>query len=193
MKLLLAAAQRDGSRRADRDDLLTRATETVDRLVAGLRHLITDLRPAQLDELGLAAGLEALAERARVLADLRVDVAVDLGYESGRRTERLPEPVETAVYRLAQEALNNVVKHARASRALLQVREADHAIELLVRDDGIGFDPTEVQDGFGLLGMRERVALLGGSLSVTGVPGEGSAVSATIPLEAPTQALAASG
>jgi signal transduction histidine kinase len=193
MKLLLAAAQREGRRQADRDDLLTRATETVDRLVAGLRHLITDLRPAQLDELGLAAGLEALAERARVLADLRVDVAVDLGYESGRRTERLPEPVETAVYRLAQEALNNVVKHARASRALLQVREADHAIELLVRDDGIGFVPTEVQDGFGLLGMRERVALLGGSLSVTGVPGEGSAVSATIPLEAPTQALAASG
>jgi signal transduction histidine kinase len=96
--------------------------------------------------------------------------------------ERPAALLETAVYRLVQEALNNVSKHSRAGRAGLRVHESDSHIEIEVSDDGIGFDPNLVREGFGLVGMRERAALLGGKLSVSSDPGSGTRVNAEIPL-----------
>ena len=100
-----------------------------------------------------------------------------------RDEEARPTPVlETAVYRLVQEALNNVSKHSMARRADVTVRALRGAIEIEVRDDGVGFEPSLVREGFGLVGMRERAALLGGTLDVDSTRGSGTRVRAEIPL-----------
>jgi signal transduction histidine kinase len=143
-----------------------------------LRGLISELRPATLDQLGLVAALEDLAERVghgtelALEADLQIDAA------------RLDPELETVVYRLAQEALNNVVKHAAAGRVQLQVRSGDDRLDLLVSDDGLGFDPDAEQAGFGLAGMGERVALAGGELQIESKRGGGTRVMASVPLAA---------
>ncbi len=173
---------------AERDQAIDAAVELVQQTIVGLRHMITDLRPAQLDEFGLAAALEALTERARILAGgaVAVTAAVDLTYETVRAGERLPAPVETAVYRVAQEALTNTLKHADARSVHIQVSELDGAVELVVADDGTGFDPGARTGGFGLLGMGERIALAGGTLTVDSAPGRGTRVVANIPSGHPT-------
>src|SRR5439155_6361199 len=100
-----------------------------------------------------------------------------------REEEARPTPVlETAVYRLVQEALNNVSKHSLARHASLSVRAGRGKIEIEVADDGVGFEPALVREGFGLVGMRERAALLGGSLEVGSTRGSGTRVRAEIPL-----------
>jgi signal transduction histidine kinase len=90
--------------------------------------------------------------------------------------------LQTAVYRLAQEGLNNVAKHSRADKAKLAVTVSGDAVRLQVRDEGVGFEPTIVGKGFGLTGMHERVATLGGELEVVSSPGAGTEVRAQIPL-----------
>jgi signal transduction histidine kinase len=144
-----------------------------------LRRLITELRPASLDNIGLEAALQALGEQHEQAAGFRVDCELELPRDQDER----PTPVlETAVYRLVQEALNNVSKHSMAERAELQVRVSGGQIDVRVSDDGVGFEPTLVREGFGLVGMRERVALLGGKLSVDSTRGTGTTVSARIPM-----------
>jgi signal transduction histidine kinase len=133
--------------------------------------LITDLRPAALDELGLEPALESLAERCEVDIDLQVDLA-----------DRPTPEIESTVYRLVQEALTNVTKHARAQRVEVRLSDADTAIEVLVRDDGRGFDSHRRSSGFGLVGMRERLALVGGTLDIDSDPGEGTTLRASIPV-----------
>jgi two-component system, NarL family, sensor histidine kinase DevS len=155
------------------------AVEQIDDEIVKLRRLITELRPASLDTIGLEAALQALAEQHEHSANLRVDCDFDLP----RDEESRPTPVlETAVYRLVQEALNNVAKHSMARRADLTVRVTRGAIEIEVRDDGVGFEPTLAREGFGLVGMRERAALLGGTLEVRSTRGSGTRVRAEIPL-----------
>lgn len=157
------------------------AIEQVDREIAGLRSIIADLRPAALDELGLVPALDALLERVRSTQDLDVDVRVDLG---DRDAGSLTPEVETTVYRLAQEALTNVVKHARAGRVTVELRAEDDRLDIKVVDDGVGFDPDVPTTGYGLGGMRERVRLCGGTLSFTsGTPG--TEVRASLPLGHP--------
>ena len=97
--------------------------------------------------------------------------------------ERLPAEIESTVYRLVQEALNNVVKHAAATRAEAVLERRGDTVEVTVRDDGQGFDPAAVSGGFGLIGMRERVELTGGELHVDVAAGSGTTVRASIPLE----------
>jgi signal transduction histidine kinase len=155
------------------------AVEQIDDEIVKLRRLITELRPASLDTIGLEAALEALVEQHRQAANFRVDCDVQLPQEEEAR----PTPVlETAVYRLVQEALNNVSKHSMAGRATLTVRAARGLIEIEVTDDGVGFEPSLAREGFGLVGMRERAALLGGSLEVDSTRGAGTHVRAEIPL-----------
>jgi PAS domain S-box-containing protein len=155
------------------------AVEQIDDEIVKLRRLITELRPASLDTIGLEAALQALAEQHEHSANLRVDCDFDLP----RDEESRPTPIlETAVYRLVQEALNNVAKHSMARRADLTVRATRGAIEIEVRDDGVGFEPTLVREGFGLVGMRERAALLGGTLEVRSTRGSGTRMRAEIPL-----------
>ena len=175
LKMMLAAVRRSDDP-AERQAVLAAATERIDFAVRSLRGLITDLRPAALDDLGLAAALEALADRVGRASGLEIGLDLDFAYESGREAERLDRVVEESIYRLVQECLSNVVKHAEASIVQITVRESAETIDLTVRDDGKGFDATQAPQGFGLVGMRERVTLVGGTMNVETAPEAGTAV-----------------
>ena len=179
-RILLSSARRTGP-----SETLDRALDdAVDRLegeIATLRGLITDLRPAALDEFGTLGAIEALAERVR-RSGLDVDLHVDLAYEQGRASTRHTAELEAAVYRIVQEALTNATKHGGATRAAVEIVEDDRTVRVVVRDDGNGFDPGSRTDGFGLLGMRERVELLDGTLAIESAPGEGATVTAFLPV-----------
>ncbi|HEY7953299.1 MAG TPA: GAF domain-containing protein [Solirubrobacteraceae bacterium] len=184
------------ARRVGKPEAMAQAVEeAVEYLQAGiadLRALITDLRPAALDELGVEAALLALAERAQQRG-IEVDVSIDLAYEQGRANARHTPELEVALYRIVQEALSNAAKHGHAARAVVEISEDYTSIQLTVRDDGEGFDPQTVQSsGFGLLGMRERVQLLDGALQIESAPGAGTTVRATLPVQRVTR-LAAAG
>ncbi len=151
------------------------ALEDMGRDIDELRSLITELRPATLDQLGLLAALEDLVERFGHGAE--IEVAADLSIGS----ERLDPELETAVYRLVQESLTNVAKHAGASGVTLRVSSGEGRLDVLISDDGRGFDPMAKRGGFGLAGMRERVELAGGEFQVESKPGAGTRVMASVP------------
>jgi signal transduction histidine kinase len=160
LKVLLGGARRLEDPERMRQAMVT-ASEHVGREIDNLRAIITELRPAALDELGLVPALRTLAQRTS--ARVGLEVATDL---PDATTERLSPEIETAVYRIAQEALNNVAKHAAATRATLVLRKSHGTVELEVADDGTGFDPATPSSGFGLIGMHERAQLAGGTLAV---------------------------
>ncbi len=162
-------------------DAVSQAVEQIEETIADLRALISDLRPAALDELGLQAAIEALAERSRERNGIDVDLSVDLAYERGEQASRLGIELETALYRIVQEALTNASKHGRAERAVVEVHEDAACVCVLVRDDGTGFDPQSKGSGFGLLGMRERASLLGGELQIDSPASGGTELRARIP------------
>jgi signal transduction histidine kinase len=178
LRLLLSAANKSGGAEQMKD-ALNLAVEQLDVDIANLRGLIADLRPATLDQLGLEAGVRALVERRA--PELELDIDVDLAHEQGRALVRLAPEVETAAYRIVQEALTNAIKHGGATRASLELLERDAVVTILVRDNGSGFDPSASTDGFGLIGMHERVELLGGKLELDSTPGRGTTVTATLP------------
>ena len=177
LRMLLSGARRSGDpeRIAGAIDS---AVEQLTTAIGDLRSLITELRPAALDELGTKPALEALVTRFVTQTDLTVALEVDLAYENGAVSERHAPEVEATIYRLVQEALNNIAKHARAREVSVRVTDRDGEIEVLVRDDGNGFDPAQQASGFGLLGMRERLALVNGRLVVESAPGQGTAIRA---------------
>ena len=142
-----------------------------------LRDLIAELRPAALDDLGLGPAIESLAKRQAAIAGFAVEV--DVGLES---EQRLANDTQTAIYRIVQEALSNAVKHARAGRVSLRVTQLCDRVQLVVEDDGEGFDPDGVRAGFGLTGMRERARLAGGRLWVRSADGGPTSVTAVLPL-----------
>jgi signal transduction histidine kinase len=179
LRLSLAAARRATDPEAWRGALAD-ATAQLDTEISNLRGIISDVRPAALDELGTQAAVEALADRVRSRG-MDVELTVDLDWESGRATMRHDDEVETALYRIAQEALTNAVKHSGAAGVALAVVETDGDVTVTVEDAGQGFDPAGRKDGYGLLGMRERVALLGGTLAVESAPGDGTRVMARVP------------
>jgi signal transduction histidine kinase len=179
LRLSLAAARRatdPDAWRAALDD----GVAQLDTEIASVRGIISDVRPAALDELGPGAAVEALADRFRSRG---IDVAlrIDLDYEAGRTETRHDDDLETALYRITQEAMTNALKHAGAESLSIDIFEAEDAVELRVRDEGRGYDPSEHTGGFGLLGMRERVELLGGRLTVDTAPGAGTTVRARLP------------
>ena len=131
----------------------------------------------------MGPALEALAERTGTVNDLAVSLRLDFAYESGREPTRLAPSLETTVYRLVQEALTNVVKHARAARVEIAVAETSEHVEITVSDDGVGFDPEASAAGFGLIGMRERASLMEGRLSVESRAGGGTTISCRLPVE----------
>ncbi len=142
--------------------------------LAELRRIITDLRPSSVEVLGLPRALAALLDRVAAAYGLRMerDIEEDLPLDS---------LLENSLYRLAQEALNNICRHSGASRVEVSLRRRDGSLLLRISDDGRGFDPASPSRGFGLGFMRERAELLGGSLSVSSAPGRGT----TLVLEAP--------
>jgi signal transduction histidine kinase len=158
------------------------AVEQVEVTIKNLQSLITELRPAALDELGVRPAVEALVERTRALT------GIDVGLEAWLGPTRQAPQVESTIYRIVQEAVNNAVKHASASRVEVRIVENTADIDVEVRDDGIGFEPgpgfgAGRRGGFGLVGMRERVSLVGGALEIESRPGEGTTVRARIPSE----------
>ena len=160
-------------------ELLREGVGQVEREIENLRAIITDLRPAALDELGLAPAIEALATRVAAVEGLIVDCSVQLPANGSR----LAQELETTVYRLVQEALTNVAKHSGAEHVRVAVGGAGGQLEVEVADDGKGFDPGVKVAGFGLAGMRERVELSGGELTVEPTP-DGTTVRAVLPLSA---------
>lgn len=170
------------AKRSGKPDALEKAVASaIDHLEEGitnLRALITDLRPASLDELGAAAAIQALGERAE-RHGIDVDVSIDIAAEKPRH---IPE-IETAMYRIVQEALTNAAKHGHAKRAVVEVHEDETDITISVRDDGAGFDPIDHSDGYGLLGMHERVQLLDGAFEIDSAPGEGTRIKASFPIK----------
>jgi signal transduction histidine kinase len=181
LRVLLSGARRSGD--ADRmSGAIEASLEQITTAIGDLRSLITELRPAALDELGAKPALESLVERVARQADLEIQLDVDLAYENGESRERHPSEVESTLYRLVQEALTNVVKHAEASRVEVRVSDRDGRLVVLVRDDGVGFDAAKGFTGFGLVGMRERLALVRGTLEIESAPGAGTTIRASIPL-----------
>jgi signal transduction histidine kinase len=179
LRLSLAAARRTSDPEAWRAALAD-ATAQLDTEISNLRGIISDVRPAALDELGTEAAVEALADRIRSRG-MDVELTVDLDWEAGRATTRHDDEVETAVYRIAQEALTNAVKHSGAPEVAVAIVEAEGDVTVTVEDAGQGFDPAGRKDGYGLLGMRERVELLGGTVAVESAPGDGTRVMARVP------------
>jgi len=181
LRIALGAADRSGAL-----DVLQKAVrEAVGQLetdVSSLRALITELRPAILDDLGTKAAIEALAERVGT-SGLVVEATVDLAYESRRAPQRHTPELELTMYRIVQEALTNAAKNGHATHGIVEVIEGATTIEVSIRDDGTGFDPTTRSEGFGVLGMRERVALLHGTLEIESARGNGTTVRCTLPVQ----------
>lgn len=153
-------------------------------LLTGIRRLINALRPVALEEMGLATALRRYAEELLDAAGADVRVGID-----GPRS-KVPEHVELALYRIGQEALNNVARHAGAQNVWIDIAYSDSSVSLTVRDDGAGFDPAEAarsgsaQGGLGLAGMQERVALVDGSVTIDSALGRGTTVRAEVPVDA---------
>jgi two-component system, NarL family, sensor histidine kinase DevS len=165
---------------ADGADEMHAAADALRELVVAtlqdVRRLAVELRPKALDDFGLVAALERLVKVFSEATGIGVELEASLG-------ERLPTEVETMLYRIVQEALTNIVKHARArSVSILIVRRGGSAAAV-IEDDGEGFDPASVtEDGLGLLGMRERVSLLDGRLTVESTPGSGTTLAVEVPV-----------
>lgn len=175
MRMLLASGLRGDE--AKLRATVEHAVDMIAHQVDDLRGLITELRPAALDDLGLQAALESLAERfaASDGPSLDADIALDGG-------SRLDPELETTVYRVVQEALHNVLKHAGATGTEVHVWRSSEQLLLEVVDDGQGFTEDGSTPGFGLVGMRERVELAGGTLTVDSSPGAGTRITARLPL-----------
>jgi signal transduction histidine kinase len=165
------ATKEDRERVADLRELVVSTLQDV-------RRLAVELRPAALDDFGLAAALERLVETHSARDGVVIDVEIGL-----EPTERLPTEVETTLYRIVQEALTNVARHADAARISILVTRKNDRVVAVIEDDGSGFDPASVgDDRLGLAGIRERVALLGGRLLVEAAPGKGTTLAAEVPL-----------
>ena len=175
LKVLLSGAARLDDAEAMRP-VIARAVEHVTSEIANLRALITELRPAALDQLGLLPALSSLLQRTGSTTGLEIDTDLQLADHD----VRLSPELDTTVYRLVQEALTNVVKHADARRVTVRVRETAAYVDVFVADDGRGLAGA-TDGGFGLVGMRERVELAGGDLTVEAGEPHGTVVRARIP------------
>ncbi|HEY5143330.1 MAG TPA: GAF domain-containing sensor histidine kinase, partial [Solirubrobacteraceae bacterium] len=175
LKVLLSGAARLEDPGAVREAVVT-ATEQLGSDIASLRGIIAELRPASLDQLGLAPALSSLAQRTGVASGLDVRIALELG------EQELSSELETTVYRIVQESLTNVARHSGADRVDVSVSADGQALSIAVTDDGSGFDPATAVQGYGLQGIRERVELAGGELEVAAATPSGTSVRATLPL-----------
>lgn len=181
IKFELAAAQHTLTERGGPDDLLDDMRPIVEQTLQTVRDLSHMLHPSVLDDLGLSAAVDLYIREFR----RRHAISVELT-ESGMG-DRLPRDVETAAYRIVQEALTNVAKHARASVCRVSFTRLEGSLVVVVGDDGVGFEPdrkgARTHAGLGLVSMQERAMQLGGSLVVESAKGQGTRVVAELPAE----------
>jgi signal transduction histidine kinase len=160
---------------------VAKAADDVRQLVIStlqdVRQLAVELRPKALDDFGLLPAVERLVEGFGEQTGIKVELAARLG------TDRLPSEIETALYRITQEALTNVVKHAQASRVSIVLARRENSVTAVIEDDGRGLEESrDGEEGLGLIGMRERIELLGGKLSLESSRASGTTVAAEVPL-----------
>jgi PAS domain S-box-containing protein len=150
----------------------------LDSTVAATRRISADLRPLMLDDLGLLAALEWLAEETSRRHGFTIDLAVD------EASENLAEPLASQVYRIVQEGLTNAGRHAAAQRVRVALRTIGREVHLDLQDDGRGLTPSDLQKkgSFGLVGIRERVYILAGSVEIRGEPGQGTVIQVRLPI-----------
>jgi signal transduction histidine kinase len=178
-RLDAAARAVDGGDQASAAEQLEKARDLVDLTLGEARSAISGLRPPVLDDLGLGGALASLAASTpEVDLELHLDDA------------RVPEHVEVALYRIAQEGVQNVVKHSRALAATVSFTVRDHVARLVIADSGVGFDTTSTgvvvdmsSGGYGMLSMAERAELVGGTIEVRSQPGAGTTVAVAVPLD----------
>ncbi|MGH9422587.1 MAG: sensor histidine kinase, partial [Thermoanaerobaculia bacterium] len=161
------------------ETLRNRIMATLDETMTAVQRLSSELRPSVLDDLGLSAAIEAEALRFENRSGIECELSLPKHAEL-----RVGGPAATAVYRIVQEALTNVARHANASRVEVRLRERPEELLLEVRDDGRGISEAEVSDplSLGLIGIRERAGMAGGTVHFEGVAGRGTIVSVRIPL-----------
>jgi two-component system sensor histidine kinase UhpB len=161
---------------------LTEARQMTAQLIQAVRRVIRALRPIYLEDLGLVAALEMLTRDTGAALGLPID------FDASGLQRRLPTEVELSLYRMAQEMLSNLARHAQASRASVALAFGPDALNLSVHDNGRGFgvpvSPAEFasQGHFGLLGLHERAELIGARLAIRSTPGAGTTVDVTLPL-----------
>jgi signal transduction histidine kinase len=175
LRLVLEGIARE---RRDSPDRLTQALEMLAGIDRGVDFIAWELRPAALDQLGLTKVLETYVQEWSRYAGVRANF-----HAAANRTGRLALEVEASVYRIAQEALNNVAKHARASSVNVLLEQRGPTLDLVVEDDGVGFhSASSTETMIGLAGMRERAAAVGGTFEIEPTPGGGTTVLARIPI-----------
>ncbi|MDF1504416.1 ATP-binding protein [Roseisolibacter sp. H3M3-2] len=188
--LRLAARRQADAAAAALGARLTQLQALAGRMTAGVRAIALELRPPELDDVGLASALESYARE----WSARYGVGAEVAVTGLAASPPVAPEVASALYRVAQEALTNVAKHARASQASVVVDRTDGQVRLVIEDDGCGFDPAATaarvrrERRFGLAGMRERAALLGGELTLESAPGRGTAVHVRLPAAVPPAA-----
>ena len=161
-----------------KDELIGRADEAVQGLLRWAQDMASRLRPAALDDLGLREAILLLVQQFEEAVEVRVDVELLTGEQP------LSQRVSEQAYRIVQESLTNVVKHARATQVELRVEQTEQELLLELTDNGIGFDTgREPPEGFGIQGMRERVELLGGRFDLRSVPGQSTVVRVILPID----------
>jgi signal transduction histidine kinase len=180
MRAELAAA-RAGDAPGQLDGVLDATLEELGEQIDALAWIITQLRPPELDEAGIAASLQALFAHAD-LTGLVVDAEIELAYESGRAATRLLPAIEVTLFRVVQEALDNAIQHGGAHAASVLLTERDDELTLRVRDEGRGFDAAAQSDGYGFVDMRQRLAFVDGTLEISSEAGAGTTVTARVPV-----------
>ncbi len=176
--LAMALDRGEGATEGGLPELKRRAVQTLD----GVRRIVLDLRPSMLDDLGLVAALRWFAHDRLERSGTRVH------WELPDEEERLPPAVEVTLFRVAQEAISNIARHAEARNVIVALERSSGEMELRFEDDGVGFDDREVMGSdrkippLGIIGMRERVAALGGDLGIETHTGGGTVLSVTVPL-----------
>jgi signal transduction histidine kinase len=179
LRLVTDTLARSGTDLADARARVDDVRELVGDALQEVRELAFELRPTVLDDVGLVAAMRRLAADVARRQRLTIDVVLaDLDEDS-----RFPSDLETVVYRVVQEALTNVARHAGATKVRVNVVQQPTALRALVHDDGIGFDMHDVpRNSPGLAGMQERAALAGGHLQITSQPGHGTTIALEVPL-----------
>ena len=172
------AEMEDGMARRPLLDKISSMSSLVDRTIESVQRIASELRPGVLDDFGLVAAIESHARQFQEQTGIKCKVVLTTG------STEFDEATSTALFRIVQETLTNVARHAKAANIAVTLKQDDNRLTLVVKDDGRGIQGSEISrsTSLGLLGMRERAVALGGEFRVTGVPGKGTTVRVVVPI-----------